>query len=425
MLALLLVPLLRSVGVAQAQSTPGARVVPRGDRCRLQVIDSSRVRIGDSLDVYIEPNAFVAAGGSLLLAGSPNYVPRPDAHKRPGQRLAIDSIFGAVRRPDGAWVAVPIPASVRHFGGVRAVATGEGRWDVVFIEISTVMQDYRMDDRTLAAWHGVVTWRGWEHLERLPLSNLDTVDVMNASALLRHGDTLSWALRVRTTETLRVGGVGVLESRGGPWSFRLVERHALSVHAAQLASGARRLFIRREAEPRRGEFQLVSYAFRPEPVPLDTLLPADNVSRFLNRFSSLADGGVAYNRIEPLDSGPSELRTMALDSMGRRAEDRLVSRPYTIHFPLQLQRGAAGWLVLGDHRGTGRSRLDGGRLELARVTPSRSTRVASIPHRFVAPPSLLVRDGRSIHLVGPILNPRAGGPMVGSMVMTVGYSCRE
>lgn len=425
MLALWLVPPVRPLASvhARTQMSPGS--VPQSERCQLRVLDSARVRVGDSIDVYIEPTAFVPAGKSLLLAGSPNYVPRPDAHQRPGDRLAIDSIFGAVRGPDGVWVAIPIPRQVRHFGGVRAVASGEGRWHVVFIEIPTVMQEYRMDGATIAAWHGVLTQRGWEQLERLPLPHPDTVDVLNASALLRRGDTLTWALRLRTPETRSAGGVGVLEARRGHWSFRLVEPHALTVNAAQFANGERRLFIRREAEPRKGLFQLVSYAFRPDATPLDTLLPADDVSRFLNRAYSLADGGVAYHWIEPRDSGPAELRMLALDSVGGRVGDRTIARPYTIHFPLRAGRGSAAWLVLGDRRGSGRSRMNGGWLELARVTPTRSMRVASLPHRFVAPPSLLVRDGSSIQLVGPVLHPREGGPMVGSMVVTVGYSCRD
>lgn len=282
-----------------------------------------------------------------------------------------------------------------------------------------------MDGVTIAAWHGVLTLRGWVQLERLPLPNPDTVDVFNSSALLRRGDTLTWALRLRTPATLRAGGAGVLEARAGKWSFQLLDAHALSVHAVQLGSGARQLLVRREAEPRRGQFQLVSYSLG-QGVPLiDTLLVADAVTRFLTRAYALADGGGAFNWMEPRETGVPVLHTLALDSAGRRVEDRSVVLPYAIHFPLRANDRAAEWLVLGDRRGDGRSRAEGGRLELALVTPTRSTRVASLPHRFVAPPSLLVRDGRSVLLVGPVLHQKQGGPMVGSMVTTVGYSCRD
>lgn len=389
------------------------------------MLDSGGVRIGDSLDVYIEPNAFVLAGQSLLLAGSPNYVPRPDASMRPGQRLAIDSIFGAIRGPDGRWIAIPVPAPVRHFGGVRAVASGDGRWDVVFVELPTVMQEYRMDGATIAVWHGVLTQRGWQQLERLQLPNPDTVDVINSSALLRRGDTLTWALRLRTPATLRAGGAGVLESRAGTWKFQLLDAHALSVHAVQLGSGERRLFVRREAQPRRGKFQLVGYLFRPGPTPSDTLLDADDVTRFLLRAYAVTDGGAAFSWIEPRESGMPVLHTLALDSTGSRVDNRTIALPYAIHFPLRVNDRSAEWLVLGDRRGEGRARAEGGRLELALVTPTRSEMVASMSHRFVAPPSLLARDGRSVLLVGPVLHPKRGGPMVGSMVTTVGYSCRD
>jgi len=418
--ALVLPAALRGEAGAQV-AVPDSVVRPA--RCTMRVVDSAEVHLPDKRPVYIEPNSFVAAGRSLLLAGAPSYVfPLPGVADT---GLARDSIFGVIRTPSGRWVPVTVPAPVRYFGGVRAAPAGEGEWHVIFIELATSMADQRGHGSSIAAWYGRLSAAGWSRVERLPSDDPDHMDPLNSTELLRRGDTLTWATHVRSPRTRLAGGVGLFESIAGKWRYRLLEPHAMHVHAAQLANGERRLFVRRERDARDAMWQLVQYALSPVPRPVDTLYQADDRSRMLNRLYRTTDGRITYNWYQSELGADPELHSIGVDGRGRIIGRRVIPFDYLRHYPLRAPDGARPWLVLGHMQDVGSGTPDGGQLQLAWVTPTQAWRDASIPHHFMGPPQPLMRSADRVDLTGPMQHPISSGGHIVSLVVSVGFTCPD
>lgn len=409
----------------------GRRIVPvlvgtpaQPGRCTLSITDTATVVLPDSVPVYVDPTTFGFAGRSLLLAGSPNYVPRVRHDSSPQLRYTTDSIFGVIRSPDGRWSVIPRPPQVRYFGAVRAAARGEGRWDVVFVQLDTTLISFPTEGPTRAAWHGIVTERGWERLQRLPLPPRDTIDVFNPGQLLRNGDTLTWAIRHRTLETGRVGGVGVLRAVGDRWTYQLAEANASAVQAVHFNGVGDRLFVRREAPPGTLHFELAMLALTPEPRTLAILKPSEGVTRWLPRAYQMADGAAAYAWTESRGEGESAMHVVGIDARGTPIGERLVPNGYTRALPLSITPGGAPWIFLGDRRSFDASGGPGV-FELVLVSPSSARTAAEIPNAFASPPTHAVQHAGSAVVVGAVRYPRSGVPGMASAIATVGYACRE
>jgi hypothetical protein len=95
--------------------------------CRVVERSRTPIRLGDGQLVYVEPEAFAAAGRKLSLAGAPNYMwpPMPGTNEFASR---ANTILGVLvdRDARGSAVAPPIDAGRVH--DVRAAGRSDGTW---------------------------------------------------------------------------------------------------------------------------------------------------------------------------------------------------------------------------------------------------------------------------------------------------------
>jgi hypothetical protein len=176
---------------------------PRGQRrraaaaerreCDARTLRDTRVVV-DGRAVYIEPQAFVASGDRLLLAGTPAYV-----HGRDGEPVLVrrDSAIGVVISVSGGATLLASPISGRFVHDVRATAVREGRWAVAFAEAERVAHG-RDDPTVIAYWFGVTDGDRWDRLLRVPVAE-GRLRSNAASALVRTTRGLALAVPVERT----------------------------------------------------------------------------------------------------------------------------------------------------------------------------------------------------------------------------------
>lgn len=185
--------------------------------CHLREVSRTRLKTQSGEPLYIDADAFVADGrGNVLLAGTPNFVWRTSAE---GTLIGVssDSVFGAVIAPDGSAQLVPAPVDPAQVRGIRATARPEGGWDVVFAEEPLPQAGSTPAGRL---WYGVLNGSSWSMVEPIPVPDSVSVDTLFTSSLVRHADTLSWALTRRGFQ--KHDAISLLQRVGGHWVHETV-----------------------------------------------------------------------------------------------------------------------------------------------------------------------------------------------------------
>lgn len=404
--------------VVRAQS-PLARAKQSGDVvCALRVLDSSIVHF-DSVSMYVEPQAVEFAGRRLLIAGSPNYM-WIGAGSEAGATVARDSVFGVIRDSRGRWTSVPKPPGIRWFTGVRALARRDGRWDVVFVELPEMYSPSGRDS-TIAAWHGVLSAAGWEDLERLPVAPARFIGAMTSTQLVRDGEALTWLASVRGDGVHPLGDVALLRRQAGRWSQSLLGVIPLQVFAYQDADGHPVALIDHLSMRNPGAVHSSRYALTSTPALLGEFLPPTATNRFGRWVDRTSDGTATFGWSEavPRENVFGWVVRLPGTSPGRDSvgvTDRYLRLRRLDHTPPR-----ADWLFLGILQESG----SGGRLDLLRAQGNVLGRVASVAHRFLAPPTILQVSTDTIVLTGPVLRQSTSGARFESLGTTVGFTCRE
>lgn len=200
------------IGCVQAQASY--------DDCSLHEVSRERLIMADGRQLYVEPVVLEAnSGGDVLLAGTYNHLFEKTAEGE-WEFVARDSVFGALIPKTGAPQVVPSPLPGKLLKGIRAAASDDGTWAVVFAE---VRPDTGNPDPQRAArlWYGVLDGVCWTTIESLPLPPGGTVEpIVFASSLARRADALGWALPVDRRGL--ISGILVYERRGGEWTHEVV-----------------------------------------------------------------------------------------------------------------------------------------------------------------------------------------------------------
>ena len=167
--------------------------------------------LDDSQRVYIEPNAFVASGRQVLLAGWPNYV----MVRRNGEwhLRAPDSIFAVILDETGAVRPLAPPIAAARIRWPRAEAMGGGRWAVVFAEYpeGTRINSTSPPERH---WFGITDGVRWVQLDTLPTVFVDRWAERMTAPLVLDEDVLI-ATPVRN-------GIAIYRGSGGTWAVDTV-----------------------------------------------------------------------------------------------------------------------------------------------------------------------------------------------------------
>lgn len=204
-----------------AQSVP-ARYPGAAPTCTITEVSRRPLVVEDGRELYVEPNAFAASdGGNVLLIGSPTFLIARDSSGH-GTPPIVDSVMGAVIRPDGTahTVSFPIPSS--QIGYVTALGRRDGGWDVAFAELRagwTPSRPFPTDSIT-RLWHGVYDGERWKSVEALPSPPDSIVKLDFATTLTRYGDSLAWALTGTTKD--QYSATVVYQLRGSAWSYEMV-----------------------------------------------------------------------------------------------------------------------------------------------------------------------------------------------------------
>lgn len=388
--------------------------------CVLRLTDSSMVRAPDGADIYVEAQSLVAAGQSLLLAGSPNYV-TPASPVRKAITPARDSVFGVIKSPTGTWTPVPKPIRVPWFSGPRALADGEGRWDVVFVQLSE-RNSAALTRTAIGAWHGLLSADGWERLERLPIPEGHQLEPMNSTGLLRSGDTLLWATQVWRPHETYFPATAVLLRIGGEWRYQVLDLESLGVSGYRTPAGDLRLLVEHASHPETWKTQGTRYAVLPKLAPLDTVIAATSINRVYRRVDQSPDGTVTLTWL-PLarDSAPGRV-SIILGRDGDPVVSRTIAGTHSVVFRLRASADDSPWLFLGDARDS----ANVGRFEMIRVSPNSQEPVASLPHRYLSAPSMALHGNQeSLLFTGPVLVGDSSEARIASLLTTVDFNCRD
>lgn len=187
-------------------------------QCVVRDVAEQVLTIGASRELYVEPSVLVAAGGDVLLAGSPNYLWTRDPNGKllPESR---DSVFGVVVRDDGSAVLVGAPVLPQLIEVIRAVPSGPGSWAVVFAEM-TPGHTFSRPGKVARLWYGVLKGNEWDRLEEIPYSRSEELHPRGISDLLLRGDTVAVAMPTNLVGT--GSGVVYFERTNGAWTHEFV-----------------------------------------------------------------------------------------------------------------------------------------------------------------------------------------------------------
>ena len=170
------------------------------------------VRLGDGTRVFVEPQGIAAAGGKVLVAGTPNYLWRT-SESGGATLVGRDTVLGVVIDGHGTGALVPAPIVASRVHNVRTASYENGTWAVVFAEAPPPERP-RDDPRVVAYWFGVTDGSRWLKLERLPSVAGEPLSYFTSN-LVRTSTGVAIAIPLR-----RAGGdvVVVFSENAGRWA---------------------------------------------------------------------------------------------------------------------------------------------------------------------------------------------------------------
>jgi len=196
-----------------------ARPSDAAPSCVVREVARREIRTESGNKIFVEPLAFVSDGkANILLAGPVAlFIVGPDGENTALQK---NTIFGVV--VDSRLQQRPVPNPMQgEFVGVRAAARTSGGWHVVFGDTASSPRPATAvgtwSAATDALWYGVFSGQSWTTLERLPIPPGVIVGQQFASRLAARGDSLAWAVPMRTQRGER--HLLLYERRNGTWSY--------------------------------------------------------------------------------------------------------------------------------------------------------------------------------------------------------------
>jgi hypothetical protein len=189
------------------------------EACVVREVSREPLVVEGGRRLYVHPLVLETnSRGDALIAGELNYLFEPASSG--WKRAAPDSVFGAVIPRSGRARIVPSPIPSRLLSGIRAIARDDDTWAVVFGETHPYAGAFRPDTIT-RLWFGIFDGTRWTSLERLPLPPAGTIRSQIMTRIVRYGDTLGFAMRIRSADQQR--HVIVFEHGRAGWSYEIVQ----------------------------------------------------------------------------------------------------------------------------------------------------------------------------------------------------------
>jgi hypothetical protein len=381
-------------------------------------VSRQRLELPGGRPIYIEPVAVVAdARGDVLLAGERNYAFRPNAAGG-WTSSENDSILGVVIHGSRPPQAVPSPIPTRQLIGVRAISRPRGGWHVVFGQARPYTGPSR-PDTAQRLWYGIFDRNRWSQLEEIPLPSGSAVSTFGVSSLVQHGDTVSWALPIRTADQRR--DVIVLSRTGGVWSHEIARTMTISYLdlAYQASSGLTLAIVQPDRRQRSDGNSLFLWSRRPT-WQMDRKLVSGNEERVHRPQFGAAGAAVSWEgKRSDGGSGPLEASAI-LDPTDSIASTRVVLDASLgtkgLSAPLSLRPDSHLWVI--EHQAASDSATS---MRIVRVAAGRAELLGTFSTPFNASFGAVVTRDRHLLVTGARIDP--GQQLVSSLLIRYRLKC--
>lgn len=399
-----------------AQPRP-RRMIDEASECVPRVKRETRLTLKGAR-VYVEPSSVSTDDGGTLLLGIPSYLGRFDESTKQWTQVR-DSIFGAYVRRDGTLEAVPMPIDQRHLFAPRAAKRVDGAWDVIFLELPSPFRA-ATSDSTVGAWHGILRGAQWDSVNRIPLPDSMQLGILGVSALIRTGDTLTWAAPFGASRAGRSDGAVIVERYGGSWRWRTIDTRVTWIEVASNARGQRRLFAAHGS----GEYNKRTHALRMYQLGT-SLRELTSYSLWAHLYTQLAPlraDRFAVTFLARSDSGAESWRSVVLDGSTTRIQSTDFHSRYARVSGISLSEDARKQWWIADVRDSSGVPTA---LEVLVVDPSSRVKERSIANPFWMPSRVHSAKDKDVVVVGPAFARNASREPPSTLLLTVGLDCRE
>lgn len=408
---------------AEAQA-PMRRAHDAERRCRVAGSQLLPIQLPGHRQVYVEPQAFAAAGNRLLLAGQPTYLWRMT-----NGVVAYDTseaVFGVVMDPEGHGTIVPPPIDERRVRAVRVLGRTDGAWDVTFAEVTPITEQENAESRVKAYWFGVTDGTRWRQLVRLPAvpgrleadeaSDIVATDAATAIAVpfIREGPSHQSAIP---------DDIAVYTQTGERWALTVIPtRNAGDPALGPSSSGGFLLGIVRPDQKLshdRNSLFLMERGARDTVWRDRSRIVLGQTSPVHDPEFSLDDAGLVVSfTTSGVLFGPGTARVLFQPDTGETTSLTIATGVYEFH---QVSAGGVlhGWVTMD----MSQSASSPGVLRVHRLVGDSLVSVV-LPESLFQQVVATATIGDKVFVTGPVTKQHPGEPPVRSQLLSIDWQCR-
>ena len=401
-----------TAGQATSQLVPPAGCVVRETSRAPLLIDGNR-------EMYVEPTVALQSGGSILLAGRPNYLFSPGA-STDERTVSRDSVFGVVLDRAGRAKLVPAPIDPALVASTRALALSGGRWAVLFAELAQPWAPPR-EDTIVRLWYGEFDGTIWSSLEQLPQISGGTLNLETGSELISRADTLFVAVPVRI-DPGAYNDIAVFERRAGRWKAETVHTVA-GMYGELLYSDSLGLLlavVQPDRSLRRDTNSLLLYGRRPRWEILRRIIHGGSQPVYEPRFTSSAAGTVLSWFVHDREGQPPANRARAMIGLTGTGDGRIVELDANVNHVTPVPGFTRFPLWVSEHNTTAGER----EIRFLADSAGHSQTLAAFPSPFTGPFAVTAIGAPDILVSGPLFHADFAHPRLVSLLIRARVECR-
>lgn len=185
-------------------------------RCSANEASRRQLLLDANTSIYVEPQALAASSDRVLLAGTPNYTWTTSGVGGETESVEQNTVLGVILSGGGYARKLVAPVDANRVRTVRAVTQADGRWAIMFVEMSPLAST----DSVARVWFGIHDGIDWLRLAQIPLPKDGILRTGAVSRLTRGGgDTLAFAVPVRLAT---YDDLAVFTYDGSTWSYEII-----------------------------------------------------------------------------------------------------------------------------------------------------------------------------------------------------------
>jgi hypothetical protein len=276
-------------------------------------------------------------------------------------------------------------------------------------------------DTAQRLWYGEFDRNRWSGLEEIPLPPGSAVSTFVASSLVQHGDTISWALPIRTADQRR--DVVVLSRTGGVWSHEIARTMMVGYLdlAYQAGSGLTLAIVQPDRRQRSDGNSLFLWSRRPT-WQMDRKLVSGNEEQVHRPRLGATGAAVSWEgKRRDAGSGPLEAGAI-LDPTDSITSTRVVLDASLgtkgLSAPLSLRPDSRLWVI--EHQAASDSATS---MRIVRVAAGRTDLLGTFPTPFDASFGAAVTRDRHLLVTGAKIDPTK--QLVSSLLIRYRLDCPD